>query len=183
MKKALHKYISILLCTIILFTLPACAKAKDLNPTVSELLKVAAAELGLNEGTETPDHIIITTYDITAFEGMPTEEFEQWILEECGGENIEIVLVTGAKERWESTEQAEEYLETLGYSQEEIWESEWVEYRFKLEEEKTELSAKERILFSCIFRTYNNEGFGEEVNCRYKKGEWTAEEAAETWIS
>ena len=183
MKKALHKYISILLCTIILFTLPGCASTKDLNPTASELLKVAATELGLNEGTEAPDHIIITTYDITAFEGMPMEEFEKWVLEECGGENIEVIVVTDTKECWESTDQAEEYLKERGYSQEEIWESEWVEYRFKLEEEKTELSAKEKVVFSCTFRTYNNEGFGEEVNCRYKKGEWTAEEAVSTWIS
>ena len=183
MKKTIHRYIVVLLCMLFLFILPACAKAKDLNPTASELLKVAATELGLNEGTEVPDHIIITTYDITAFEGMPTEEFEKWVLEECGGQNIEVIVVTDTKECWASTDQAEEYLKERGYSQEEIWESEWVEYRFKLEEEKTELSAKEKVVFSCIFRTYNNEGFGEEVNCCYKKGEWMAEEAVSTWIS
>lgn len=182
MKKALHKYISILLCTIILFTLTACA-TKDLTPTASGLLKVATTELGLSERTEVPDHIIITTYDIIAFAGMPTEEFEQWVMEECGGENIEVVVVRDVKECWASTDQAEAYLEELGYSQEEILESEWVEYRFKLEEEKTELSAKEKVVFSCTFRTYQNEGFGEEVNCRYKKGEWTAEEAGSTWIT
>ncbi len=183
MKKALHKYISILLCTIILFTLPACTNTKDLNPTASELLKVAATELGLNEREETPGHIIVTTYDIAAFEGMPTEEFEQWVLEECGGENIEAVVVRDVKECWTSINQAEEYLKELGYSQEEILESEWVEYSFSLEEKKTELSAKEKIIYSCTFRTYHNEGFGAEVNCRYKKGEWTAEEAVETWIT
>lgn len=75
MKKTIHRYIVVLLCMLFLFTLPACTNTKDLNPTASELLKVAATELGLNEG------------------------------------------------------------------------------------------------------------FGEEVNCRYKKGEWTAEEAVSTWIS
>ena len=30
---------------------------------------------------------------------------------------------------------------------------------------------------------HHNEGFGAEVNCRYKKGEWMAEEAVSTWIS
>jgi len=180
MKKAIYKYIFVTLCTILL-TLPGCASTKDLNPTASELLKVVATELGLNERTETPDHIIITTYDITAFEGMPTEEFEQWVLEECGGENIEVVVVRDVKECWTSTDQAEAYLEELGYSQEEIWESEWVEYGFALEEEKVELSAKEKIVYSCTFRTYHNEGFGAEVNCRYKSGEWTAKEAVPTW--
>ncbi len=183
MKKTIHRYIVVLLCMLFLLILPACTNTKDLNPTVSELLKVAATELGLNERAETPDHIIVITYDIVAFAGLPTEEFQQWVLEECGGENIEVVVVTDAKERWKSTEQAETYLEELGYSQEEIWESEWVEYSFSLEEKKTELSAKERIVYSCTFRTYHNEGFGAEVNCRYKKGEWTAEEAVSTWIT
>lgn len=182
MKNICKRDILALLCMVLILTLTACA-TKDLTPTASELLKVAATELGLNEREETPDHIIVTTYNVAAFEGMPTEEFEQWVLEECGGENIEVVVVRDVKECWASTDQAEAYLEELGYSQEEILESEWVEYRFKLEEEKTELSAKEKVVFSCTFRTYQNEGFGEEVNCRYKKGEWTAEEAVSTWIT
>lgn len=182
MKNICKRDILALLCMVLILALTACA-TKDLTPTASELLKVAATELGLNEREETPDHIIVTTYNVAAFEGMPTEEFEQWVLEECGGENIEVVVVRDVKECWASTDQAEAYLEELGYSQEEILESEWVEYRFKLEEEKTELSAKEKVVFSCTFRTYQNEGFGEEVNCRYKKGEWTAEEAVSTWIT
>lgn len=182
MKNICKRDILALLCMVLILILTACA-TKDLTPTASELLKVAATELGLNEREETPDHIVVTTYNVAAFEGMPTEEFEQWVMEECGGENIEVVVVRDVKECWASTDQAEAYLEELGYSQEEILESEWVEYRFKLEEEKTELSAKEKVVFSCTFRTYQNEGFGEEVNCRYKKGEWTAEEAVSTWIT
>ncbi len=183
MKNTICRYILVLLCMLFLLALPGCANTEDLNPTASELLKVAAIELGLNEREETPDHIIVTTYNVAAFEGMPTEEFEQWVLEECCGENIEVVVVRDAKECWTSTDQAEAYLEELGYSQEEIWESEWVEYSFSRKEKKTELSAKEKLIYSCTFRSYHNEGFGAEVNCHYKKGEWISEEAVETWIT
>lgn len=77
MKKTIHRYIVVLLCMLFLLMLPACTNTKDLNPTVSELLKVAATELGLNERAETPDHIIVITYDIAAFAGMLRKQYRR----------------------------------------------------------------------------------------------------------
>lgn len=184
--KDMKRKLAVLLCVILLIGLIGCGKngdKEDLNVTASELLRVSAEKLGLNIDDGIPDNIIVVTYDLTAFKDMPTEEFQEWVLEECVGENVEVVIVTDVKERWESDEQAKDYLRTCGYSQEEIWNAEWTDFRFYFEEDTSQLSSKETILFDIVYRTYQNEGVGKAISCRYKDGEWIVVDLEETWRS
>ena len=156
---------------------------KELNSTASELLMTVAEKLELNNDESIPENIMLITYDLAAFDDMPTKEFQSWVLQECVNKNTKAVIVTKEEERWKSEEQAYDYLINCGYSREEIWDAEWIEYRFNLEENHEQISSKENVYFNVVFRSYHNDGYGMKIQCRYKDGNWIAEDLEETWRS
>lgn len=137
-----YKKYLIVLCSLI-FLLCGCdtKKKEDLSEYTVDLLQSVTTEFVKYQGMKAEKRLV--SIDISAFQGIETEKFEEWIQETYADDNTVIVVFTDKSELFESRNEAEDYLRQSGYDNFDESDYDWTSITISRKSEKEPISKSE----------------------------------------
>ena len=176
-----YKKCLIVLCSAIIILCGCDAnKQEDLSDYTIELLQSATTEFISSKGVKSDKRLV--SIDISAFQGISTESYEEWIQETYADDDTVVVIFTDESELFTSPQEAKDYLSQSGYDSFTASDYDWTSIRISRKSEEEPIHKSEVLnidisypIFSCA------EGF--EVRMEFDHEIWKIIEVNTTYIS
>jgi len=173
-------------CLIVLFgtifLLSGCgvSKQEDLSGYTIELLQSVTTEFINSRGFEAEKRLV--SIDISAFQGISTEQYEEWLQETYADDDTVVVAFTDKSELFESRQEAEDYLSLSGHDDFMVSDYDWTSIRISRKSEKEPIHKSEVLNVDISYPMIRcAEGF--EIQMEFDDEAWKVIEVNLTYMS